>query len=47
MRLPVTIVVGDPIYFTQGDVGTGGKDVYQRLSQRVMDAIAALLFAVI
>jgi 1-acyl-sn-glycerol-3-phosphate acyltransferase len=38
----VTIVVGEPIFFTQGDVGTGGKDVYQRLSQRVMDAIAAL-----
>jgi 1-acyl-sn-glycerol-3-phosphate acyltransferase len=38
----VTIVVGQPIFFTQGDVGSGGKDVYQRLSQRVMDAIAAL-----
>jgi 1-acyl-sn-glycerol-3-phosphate acyltransferase len=38
----VTIVVGEPIFFTQGDVGSGGKDVYQGLSQRVMDAIAAL-----
>ena len=38
----VTIVVGNPIYFTPQDVEGGGKDVYQRLSQRVMDAIAAL-----
>jgi 1-acyl-sn-glycerol-3-phosphate acyltransferase len=38
----VTIMVGEPIYFTQDDVDAGGKDVYQRLSQRVMDAIAAL-----
>jgi 1-acyl-sn-glycerol-3-phosphate acyltransferase len=38
----VTIVVGEPIRFTQEDVETGGKEVYQALSQRVMDAIAAL-----
>jgi len=38
----ITIVVGEPIYFTQEDVAGGGKEVYQRLSQRVMDAIAAL-----
>jgi 1-acyl-sn-glycerol-3-phosphate acyltransferase len=38
----ITIVVGEPIFFTQGDVEPGGKEVYQRLSQRVMDAIAAL-----
>ena len=38
----VTIVVGEPIYFTQGDIESGGKEVYQRLSQRVMDAITAL-----
>jgi 1-acyl-sn-glycerol-3-phosphate acyltransferase len=38
----VTIVVGEPIHFTQEDVESGGKEVYQRLSQRVMDAIAAL-----
>jgi 1-acyl-sn-glycerol-3-phosphate acyltransferase len=39
---PVTIVVGEPIHFTQQDVEGGGKDLYQRLSQQVMDAIAAL-----
>jgi 1-acyl-sn-glycerol-3-phosphate acyltransferase len=38
----ITIVVGEPIFFTQGDIEAGGKEVYQRLSQRVMDAIAAL-----
>jgi 1-acyl-sn-glycerol-3-phosphate acyltransferase len=38
----ITIVVGEPIFFTTQDVESGGKEVYQRLSQRVMDAIAAL-----
>jgi 1-acyl-sn-glycerol-3-phosphate acyltransferase len=38
----VTVVVGEPIYFTQADVGAGDKEGYQRLSQRVMDAIAAI-----
>ena len=38
----VTVVVGEPIFFTQADVGSGGKEVYQRLSERVMDAIAAM-----
>ena len=38
----VTIVVGEPIHFTQADLEGAGKDLYQRLSQRVMDSIAAL-----
>ena len=38
----ITVVVGEPIHFTREDVEAGGKEVYQRLSQRVMDAIAAL-----
>jgi 1-acyl-sn-glycerol-3-phosphate acyltransferase len=38
----VTIVVGEPIYFTEEDLEPSGKDLYLRLSQRVMDAIAAL-----
>jgi 1-acyl-sn-glycerol-3-phosphate acyltransferase len=38
----VTVVVGEPIWFTQADIGSGGKEVYQRLSQRVMDAIAGM-----
>ena len=39
---PVTIVVGEPIYFSAQDLEPAGKDLYLRLSQRVMDAIAAL-----
>lgn len=39
---PITVVVGEPIYFTAADLLPPGKDVYSRLSQRVMDAIAAL-----
>jgi 1-acyl-sn-glycerol-3-phosphate acyltransferase len=39
----ITIVVGEPIYFTDAEVArAGSKDVYARISQRVMDAIAAL-----
>ena len=40
--VPITIVVGEPIHFTAADLDPGGKELYQRLSQRVMDAIAAL-----
>ncbi|MEY2520315.1 MAG: 1-acyl-sn-glycerol-3-phosphate acyltransferase [Verrucomicrobiota bacterium] len=39
---PVTVVVGEPIYFTAADVEGGGKDLYTQLSQRVFDAIASL-----
>jgi hypothetical protein len=39
----ITIVVGEPIYFSDAEVArAGSKDVYARISQRVMDAIAAL-----
>jgi len=38
----ITIVVGQPIRFTAEDIGEGGKEVYARLTQRVMDAISAL-----
>jgi 1-acyl-sn-glycerol-3-phosphate acyltransferase len=40
--VPITIVVGEPIHFTKADLEPGGKDLYQRLTQRVMDAITAL-----
>src|SRR6059036_991993 len=40
--VPIIIVVGEPIFFTAADLGSRGKDLYGRLSQRVMDAIAAL-----
>ena len=38
----ITIVVGEPLRFTAADVEGSGHEVYPRLSQRVMDAIAAL-----
>jgi 1-acyl-sn-glycerol-3-phosphate acyltransferase len=40
--VPITVVVGEPIFFTEADLQSLGKDLYGRLSQRVMDAIAAL-----
>jgi 1-acyl-sn-glycerol-3-phosphate acyltransferase len=39
---PITIVVGDPIRFTAEEVAGSGREVYPRLSQQVMDAIAQL-----
>ncbi|HME89161.1 MAG TPA: lysophospholipid acyltransferase family protein [Chthoniobacterales bacterium] len=38
----ITIVVGEPIYFSDVEFDNGGKDLYPQLGQRVMDAIAAL-----
>jgi 1-acyl-sn-glycerol-3-phosphate acyltransferase len=40
--VPITVVVGEPIFFTATDLDSPGKDLYGRLSQRVMDAIGAL-----
>lgn len=39
---PIRVVVGKPLVFTKEDVGAGSREDYQRLSQHVMDAIAAL-----
>src|SRR4051812_21056498 len=39
---PIAIVIGEPIHFTEADLQPAGKDLYQRLSDRVMNAIAAL-----
>jgi len=42
---PITIVVGEPIIFTEADLaGGGGRELYQRLSERVMERIAALQY---
>jgi 1-acyl-sn-glycerol-3-phosphate acyltransferase len=38
----ITIVVGEPIHFTQEDLAGSGRELYQRLSERVMEKIAAL-----
>ena len=40
--VPSIIVVGQPIFFSPDDLSSPGKDLYGRLSARVMDAIAAL-----
>jgi len=40
--VPITIVIGEPIFFTAVDLSTPGKNLYGRLSDRVMDAIATL-----
>jgi 1-acyl-sn-glycerol-3-phosphate acyltransferase len=40
--VPITIVVGEPIVFAAADLQSAEKDLYGRLSQRVMDAIATL-----
>ena len=40
--VPITIVIGEPISFNASDLDLPGKNLYQRLSERVMDAIAAL-----
>lgn len=42
LRGRITIVVGEPVYFSEADFAGGGKDLYTQLSQRVMDAIATL-----
>lgn len=39
---PIRVVVGEPIVFTKEDLADGDRATYERLSQRVMDAIAAL-----
>jgi 1-acyl-sn-glycerol-3-phosphate acyltransferase len=38
----ITVVVGEPLRFTEADLEPRTKDVYQRLSDRVMEAIAAI-----
>jgi len=38
-RHPITIVVGDPIYFTETDLAGNPRDIYQKLSDQVMKAI--------
>ncbi|PYJ30850.1 MAG: 1-acyl-sn-glycerol-3-phosphate acyltransferase [Verrucomicrobia bacterium] len=40
--VPITIVIGEPIFFSAVDLFPSGKNLYRRLSERVMDAIAAL-----
>jgi 1-acyl-sn-glycerol-3-phosphate acyltransferase len=39
---PITVVIGEPLRFSEADIAGNGREVYPRLSQQVMDAIAAL-----
>ncbi len=39
---PITVVVGEPMYFSEADLEPKDKQLYTRLSQRVMDRIAQL-----
>lgn len=43
-RHPVTLVVGEPIDFSEiiADKSIGGKEKYQRIAERIMEAIASL-----
>lgn len=38
----ITIVVGEPVIFTGADLIGEGRELYQRLSERVMERIAAI-----
>src|SRR6267378_3479701 len=40
--VPITIVVGEPIFFTPVELESHAKNLYGQISQRVMDAIVAL-----
>ena len=39
---PITLVVGEPIHFVKADLVGEGRELYQALSDRVMERIAAL-----
>lgn len=41
---PITVVVGEPIFFTEADIVGGGRELYQRLSERVLERIAAIKY---
>src|SRR5882724_9838666 len=41
---PITLVVGEPMYFTKDDLVGEGRELYQRLSERVMERIAAIQY---
>ena len=40
--VPITIVIGDPIFFSAADLESSRKNLYVRLSDRVMKAISEL-----
>ncbi len=38
----ISVVVGEPMHFTAADLAGGGRELYQRLSERVMARIAEI-----
>jgi 1-acyl-sn-glycerol-3-phosphate acyltransferase len=40
--MPITIVIGEPIFFSAADFQSSGKDLYAGLSNRVMKSISEL-----
>lgn len=41
---PITLVVGEPMYFTKDDLVGEGRELYQRLSERVLERISAIQY---
>ena len=41
---PITLVVGEPIFFTKESMVGSGRELYQRLSEQVMERIAAIQY---
>jgi len=41
---PITLVVGEPMYFTKDDLVGEGRALYQQLSERVMERIASIQY---
>ena len=39
---PITLVVGEPMFFTKADLIGEGRELYQSLSERVMQRIGAI-----
>ena len=39
---PIQIVIGEPMIFTEADLTGSGRELYQRLSERVMERIASI-----
>ena len=39
---PITVIVGKPIRFTSGDVASGEREIYQKISERILGEIAKL-----
>jgi len=41
----ITVVIGEPIHFTEEEISNPSRETYQNLSDRVMSAIADLQIA--